>query len=73
MPTHEIKVALPAAEVVNKDVTIQVKSGNGSLGRLEISRGSIDWWPANNTSNYFKMNWEKFADLMTTQGKAVNK
>ncbi len=73
MPSHEIKMVLPASEVINKDVTIRVKSGESALGRLEISKGSIDWWPSNNSSNFYRMTWERFATLMAEEGKAVKK
>lgn len=64
---------VPSHDVVNSDVTIQVKSDDTLLGRIEISKGSIDWWPANNSKNHYKMAWETFQAVMETHGKSVKK
>ena len=46
MPTHEINLKIAKAiEVVNKDVEVVVYEDDRKLGRLRISRGSIDWTP----------------------------
>ena len=66
-------MVLPASEVINKDLTIRVKSGDSALGRLEISKGTVDWWPANNSANFYRLTWERFAALMAEEGKPVKK
>ena len=63
----------PSHEVVNNDVTIQVTSDDVLLGRIEVSKGSIDWWPANKSKNHYKMAWEAFQEMMETHGKHVKK
>jgi hypothetical protein len=68
MPTHEINLKIPKAiEVVNKDVEVVVYEDDRKLGRLRISKGSIDWTPASG-KNARHMRWSAFARLME-QGK----
>jgi hypothetical protein len=73
MATHEIKLKFPAHEAVNSDITVSVKSDDTLLGRIEISRGSIDWWPANKSKVHYKMSWESFQKLMESNGRQVKK
>ena len=73
MAKHEIRLTFPWHEVVNNDVTIKVKSDDALLGRIEISKGSIDWWPANNSKTHYKMTWENFQMLMEQNGRQVKK
>jgi len=73
MAKHEIRLTFPSHEVVNNDVTIKVKSDDALLGRIEISKGSIDWWPANNSKTHYKMTWENFQMLMEQNGRQVKK
>lgn len=73
MAKHEIRLTFPSHEVVNNDVTIKVKSDDALLGRIEISKGSIDWWPANNSKTHYKMTWENFQALMEQNGRQVKK
>jgi hypothetical protein len=64
MPTHEIKLRIPKAiEVLNKDVEVIVYEDERKLGRLRISKGSIDWTPASG-KNARHMRWSAFAQLM---------
>lgn len=64
---------LPDPTVINKDVVIAVKSGGVALGRLQVSKGSIDWWPAKASATHYKMTWEKFAETMETLGREAKK
>lgn len=49
MPTHEIRVTMPSTtQVINADVVFTVTSDGVRLGELEVSKGSLDWRPANN-------------------------
>ena len=73
MARHEIRLTFPSHEVVNNDVTSKVKSADALLGRIEISKGSIDWWPANNSKTHYKMTWENFQMLMEQNGRQVKK
>lgn len=73
MPAHEISMELPEPTVVNKDVVIKVKSGGKALGKLQISKGTVDWWPAHSTVNHYKVSWEKLAQLLEAHGTPAKK
>ena len=70
MPKHDIELDVPAQVVKNKDVEIAVRSDDFLLGRLKVSRGSIDWYPANTVKGY-RLGWEKFGELMAEHGRRL--
>jgi hypothetical protein len=70
MPAHDIDVTIPAQTVLNKDMEISVRSDGRLFGRLRVSRGSIDWLPANSPISR-RMSWEKFAEVMETSGRKI--
>lgn len=71
MPTHDVSLNLHTKLVANKDVEVKVKSDNVSLGTLLISKGNIEWLPANNYVNKYRLSWERFADFMEENGRQV--
>lgn len=60
--------------VLNKDVELQVYAKTGArkpeklFGTLKISRGSLDWRPAN-TELSRVLSWELFAELAESRGR----
>ncbi|MEN3272472.1 MAG: hypothetical protein V7636_1233 [Actinomycetota bacterium] len=70
MPAHDIDVTIPAQTVLNKDMEISIRSDGRLFGRVRISRGSIDWLPANSPISR-RMSWEKFAEVMETDGRKI--
>jgi hypothetical protein len=69
MPQHTIDVRVPhEIWVENTDLEIHVKSDGRLLGRVHISRGSIDWVPAGSQS-WHRLRWERFAELMANAPK----
>jgi len=70
MPTHDIDVTIPAQTVLNKDMEICVHADGKLFGRVRVSRGSIDWVPANSPIPR-RLSWERFAGLMEEQGRKV--
>jgi hypothetical protein len=69
MPTHDITFEIPKKLVLSKDIQFEVKSDGCKLGSLLISKGSIDWIPANTSVWKYRLPWEGFADLMKKSGK----
>ena len=63
MARHTVEVELPAKVVLHKDVRFTVKGDDVKLGELHISKGTIDWWPANKQSP-ISLSWERFARLI---------
>ncbi|WP_296869324.1 hypothetical protein [Tibeticola sp.] len=66
---HEVSLDINNKVVLHKDVKIEVKTNDGKLGTLLISKGNIEWLPARNSVNKHRLSWAKFAELMQTQGK----
>jgi hypothetical protein len=63
MARHEISVGFPAHSVINRDVSVKVKSDDKLLGELLISKGSVDWRPRKKQKSV-TMSWETFSRLM---------
>lgn len=64
MGKHEIRLKIPQRiEVVNKDIEVVVYEDGKVLGRVRISRGSIDWRPASG-KRARHMRWSTFANMM---------
>ena len=67
MPTHEINMTIPPKVVLNKDTEFDVHSDGAMLGSLKVSRGTIEWRPANFNRGYH-LEWETFDQLMRKEG-----
>lgn len=64
MATHQINLKIPKAiEIVNRDIEVVVWENDRRLGRLRISRGTIDWTPASGKQARH-MSWGAFARMM---------
>jgi len=73
MATHEILFDMPQKLVLSKDITFEVKSDGNKLGTLLISKGNVEWKPANHSVTKHRMTWEKFAAIMEDEGKTTRK
>ena len=69
MPKHNVSVQFAKEiSVSNTDVNITVRSDDKLLGRVQISTGSIDWFPSPNKKLRYQLSWERFADMMLQEG-----
>lgn len=68
---HEVTLDIATKFVLHKDVKIEVKTDEGKLGTLLVSKGNIEWLPAGNHVNKKRMTWKNFAKLIEEQGKDV--
>ena len=69
MPKHNVSVQFAREiSVSSSDVNITVRSDDKLLGRVQISTGSIDWFPSPNKKLRYQLSWERFADLMLQEG-----
>ena len=66
---HEVTMDISTKFVLHKDVKIEVKKDGKKLGTVLISKGNIEWLPANNSVNKKRLSWTKFAELMTDNGR----
>jgi len=43
---------------------IDIKDGRRKIGTLNISRGSVEWWPRGNKVNARRGGWRKLAGIL---------
>ncbi len=73
MATHDISLKIPhGITVVNTDIEVTVREDGEVLGRVRISRGSIDWIPRLGRRAK-TMRWRKFGDVMEERGTTRRK
>ena len=63
----QIMMDAPALEVLNRDVVFEVRESGDILGHMKISRGTVEWVPANHQHGYH-LGWEAFDALMQREG-----
>lgn len=68
---HEISLGINSKFVLHKDVEVDVKADGTKLGTLLISKGNIEWLPAGNHVNKYRLSWKKLAELMEAEGRQV--
>jgi len=71
MAKHEVKLRInQGITIEHVDATFPVWSDDDPLGRLRVSKGSVDWQPVHGQMVY-RLSWEKFAEIMVENGKKV--
>jgi len=73
MSKHDVTLNLHTKVVAHKDIEVSVRSDDNKLGKLLISKGNIEWLPANNSVNKYRLTWGRFAELMQDNGSRVKK
>ena len=73
MPKHDVTLDLHTKVVAHKDIEVGVRSDGSKLGTLLVSKGNIEWLPANNSVNKYRLSWEKFAEVMEEVGNRATK
>ena len=73
MPTHSVTLNLNEKLLQKKDTDIEVKIDGRKLGTLLVSQGNLEWLPANNSVNKYRLTWSRFADVMEQNGTLVKK
>jgi len=68
---HEVPVKIDTALVAHKDFEVIVKTNEGKIGTLLISRGNIEWLPKGNSVNKRRLSWQKFGEFMREHGSPV--
>lgn len=67
--SHEVRVRIDTAVVAHKDLEVVVRSDQGKIGTLLISKGNIEWLPKGNSVNKRWLSWSGFAEFMKANGK----
>jgi hypothetical protein len=72
MATHEVSLNISSAiPVGNVDLEIAVRRNGRAYGRVKISKGAIDWMPANKSKTAYYLDWAEFAKLMAEHGRPL--
>ena len=72
MARHKVVMEIPPREIKRADVSFTVRRDGRKFGTLEISNGSIVWFPANTTYGS-KMGWTRFHELMEDHARRFEK
>lgn len=54
--------------VAYKDIEVSVRTDGINLGALLVSKGNIEWLPANRSVSKSWLSWEKFAAVIEGVG-----
>jgi len=68
---HEVLLDINSKFVLHKDVKVEVRTDEGKLGTVLISKGNIEWLPVGKSVNKHRLTWTKFAEVMQAHGKPV--
>ncbi len=61
----EVKfIHFPQMEVVKNDLVLEINGNDGYIGRLYISKGSIEFLPKDKQYDTLSFTWDKFAKVM---------
>jgi hypothetical protein len=64
MPRHDVEMSIPTTKMVlHADVVFEVRSDDEKLGELRVSKGGVDWIPAN-ARIPARLSWEQFDRAM---------
>ncbi len=63
MAKHDVSFSIPARALGKADVEFHVKRDGSAHGMLEVSNGSVVWFPKGTTYG-FKVGWKKFEEIM---------
>jgi hypothetical protein len=69
---HRVLMKLPPREIKRADAEFAVERDGHKLGTLEVSNGSLVWFPAYTTYGR-KVGWQKFHELMEENATRVEK
>ena len=67
--THDVTFNVPTRGLGKADIHIQVKINGKAFGKLEVSKGSVVWYPKDTTKGH-KASWTKLDQIMKEQPQA---
>jgi hypothetical protein len=72
MATHDVSLNITKPiPVGNVDIEIPVRRNGRAFGKVKISKGAIDWMPANKSKTAYYLDWAEFARVMAEYGHPV--
>ena len=60
---HDVQFTVPTRDLGKSDVVFGVRVNGQKLGTLEVSKGSVVWYPKNNSYGH-KLGWAEFDKIM---------
>lgn len=69
---HNVQFSIPPRDLGRADISFRVKRDGSVLGTLEVSKGSVVWFPKD-TSYGHKVGWTDFDTLMRGRGNRAEK
>jgi hypothetical protein len=66
MPKHDVYATLPDALMEKRDAFFDIYQDGKKLGTITISKGSIEWYPAN-AKIPIRLTWSQFDRLMQSK------
>jgi len=60
---HQVTFDIPTRDLGKADIHFTVKVDGETLGKLEVSRGALVWYPKDTTYGH-KVGWAQFNGLM---------
>ena len=69
---HRVMMTLPPREIKRADAVFSVEEDGRKFGTLEVSNGSLVWFPAHTTYGD-KVSWQKFHELMEKYATRIEK
>lgn len=72
MATHKVMMSTPPRQVKRADAQFSVERDGKKFGTLEVSNGSLVWFPP--YTNYgYKVTWKKFHEIMEESATRIEK
>ena len=72
MAKHDVSFSIPSRALGKADVTFHVKRDGQVYGTLEVSNGSVVWFPKGTTYGY-KIGWKKFDEAIRAKATRFEK
>ena len=60
---HNVTFSIPARDLGKADIEFFVKVNGSTLGKLDVSKGSLVWFPKD-TQYGHKIGWSEFSKVM---------
>jgi hypothetical protein len=69
---HRVTFSIPSKELKKADIIFKISNDNGLLGTLEISNGSLVWFPKGKNIGH-KAYWHQFNKFMIDKRQVEKK
>ena len=69
---HDVQFSIPPRDLGRSDIAFRVKRDGSILGTLEVSKGSVVWFPKDASYGH-KIAWSDFDTIMRDRGSQEEK